>query len=54
MRHIARFFVIWITVFRFGLDELALSSFRQRWVRNLVSVITFGRTFSKPRNRKCR
>jgi ubiquinone biosynthesis protein len=54
MRHIARFVVIWVTVFRFGLDELALSSFRQRWVRRLVSVITFGRRFDKPRGERLR
>jgi ubiquinone biosynthesis protein len=34
MRHIARLVVIWVTVLRFGLDELALSGFRQRWVRS--------------------
>jgi ubiquinone biosynthesis protein len=54
MRHAARLVVIGFTVFRFGLDELALSSFRQPWVRRLVSVITFGRTFSKPRGERLR
>ena len=44
MRHLARLVVICVTVLRYGLDELALSSFRQRWVRFLVRVITIGRT----------
>ena len=33
MRHVARLVVICVTVLRYGLDELALSSFRQPWVR---------------------
>ncbi len=44
MRHIARLVVIWVTVLRYGLDELALSGFQQRWVRFLVRVITVGRS----------
>ncbi|MDQ2927253.1 MAG: ubiquinone biosynthesis regulatory protein kinase UbiB [Pseudomonadota bacterium] len=54
MRHIARLVVIWVTVFRFGLDELALSSFRQRWVRRFGSVLTFGRSLSTPRGERLR
>ncbi len=54
MRHIARIVVIWVTVFRFGLDELALSSFRQRWVRLFVRVLTFGRRLSTPRGVRLR
>jgi len=54
MRHVARLVVIWVTVFRFGLDELALSSFRQRWVRIFVRVITFGRPLSAPRGERLR
>jgi len=54
MRHLSRLVFIWVTVFRFGLDELALSSFRQRWVRNLVSVLTFGRRLSAPRGERLR
>ena len=49
MRHLARLVIIVITVLRYGLDELALSSFRQRWVRALVRVITIGRTLDVPR-----
>ena len=54
MRHIARLVVIWVTVFRYGLDELALSSFRQRWVRRLVAVMTLGRPLTAPRGERLR
>ena len=54
MRHVARLVFIWVTVFRFGLDELALSSFRQRWVRRFVNVLTFGRRLSAPRGERLR
>ena len=36
MRHVGRLVFICVTVLRYGLDELALSSFRQGWVRALV------------------
>jgi len=48
MRRLARLFVIVFTVLRFGLDELALSGFRQRWVRLLVRVVTVGRRLDAP------
>ena len=54
MRHIARLVVICVTVLRFGLDELALSGFRQRWVRFLVRVITIGRRLDAPRGVRLR
>ena len=54
MRHVARLIVICVTVLRFGLDELALSSFRQRWVRALVRVMTIGRTLDAPRGERLR
>lgn len=54
MRHLARLVFICITVLRYGLDELALSSFRQRWVRLLVRVITIGRTLESPRAERLR
>jgi ubiquinone biosynthesis protein len=54
MRHFARLIFIWVTVFRFGLDEIALSSFRQRWVRNLARVLRFGRSFKAPRGERLR
>jgi len=54
MRHLARLIFITITVLRYGLDELALSSFRQRWVRALVRVMTIGRTLDAPRGERLR
>ena len=54
MRHLARLIYIWVTVFRFGLDELALSSFRQRWVRALARVLSIGRKFPAPRGERLR
>ncbi len=54
MRHIARLLFIYLTVFRYGLDELALSSFRQRSVRLLVRVMTIGRPLEAPRGERLR
>lgn len=54
MRHLARLIFICVTVLRYGLDELALSSFRQRWVRALVRVMTVGRTLDAPRGVRLR
>jgi ubiquinone biosynthesis protein len=48
MRHLARLTFIVFTVLRYGLDELALSGFRQRWVRALVWVMTLGRNLDAP------
>ncbi|HET6599543.1 MAG TPA: ubiquinone biosynthesis regulatory protein kinase UbiB, partial [Burkholderiaceae bacterium] len=52
MRHLARLVFISITVLRYGLDELALSSFRQPWVRALVRVMTIGRPLRAPRGER--
>ena len=54
MRHLARLVVICVTVLRYGFDELALSSFRQPWVRLLVRVITVGRRLDRPRGERLR
>jgi len=54
MRHIARLVLIVFTVLRFGLDELALSGFRQRRVRLLVKLMTIGRTLDMPRGMRLR
>ena len=54
MRHLARLLFICITVLRYGLDELALSSFRQPWVRMLVRVMTLGRQLDAPRGERLR
>ncbi len=49
MRHLTRLVFIVVTVLRFGLDEVALSAFRQPWVRLLVRVATVGRRLDEPR-----
>ena len=49
MRHFGRLVFIVVTVLRFGLDEVALSAFRQRWVRALVRLVTLGRRLDAPR-----
>ena len=54
MRHLARLIVIAWTMLRFGLDELALSGFRQRWVRLLVRLMTIGRQLDAPRGVRLR
>ncbi|GAP35331.1 ubiquinone biosynthesis regulatory protein kinase UbiB [Piscinibacter sakaiensis] len=54
MRHLARLVFIVLTVFRHGLDELALSNLRQPWVRTLVRVITVGRRLERPRGERLR
>jgi ubiquinone biosynthesis protein len=54
MRHFARLVFIVVTVLRFGLDELALSVFRQRWVRALVRLVTIGRSLDAPRGVRLR
>jgi ubiquinone biosynthesis protein len=54
MRQLARLAFIVLTVLRFGLDDLALSGFRQRWVRALVRVGTFGRRLDAPRGERLR
>ena len=54
MRNVARLFVIVFTVLRYGLDELALSSFRQPWVRLAVRIGTIGRKLDAPRGERLR
>ncbi len=54
MRHLLRLIYIVLTAFRFGLDELALSGFRQRWVRMLVRLITLGRRLEAPPGQRLR
>jgi ubiquinone biosynthesis protein len=54
MRHLARLVFICVTVLRYGLDELALSGLRQRWVRILVRVLTIGRRLEAPRGERLR
>jgi ubiquinone biosynthesis protein len=54
VRHFGRLVFIVVTVLRFGLDELALSVFRQRWVRALVRLVTIGRSLDAPRGERLR
>ena len=41
-------------VFRYGLDELVLSSFDNRWLQRLTRVLTVGRTLTAPRGQRLR
>ena len=54
MRQFGRLVTIVVTVLRFGLDEVALSAFRQRWVRALVRIVTIGRRLDAPRGERLR
>ncbi len=54
MRQTARLAYIGFTFLRFGLDEMALSGFRQRWVRALVRLLTVGRRLDAPRSVRLR
>ncbi|MCI4431878.1 MAG: ubiquinone biosynthesis regulatory protein kinase UbiB [Burkholderiales bacterium] len=54
MRHVLRLIRILLTVLRYGLDELALSGFRQPWVRLLVRLMTIGRRLDAPRGERLR
>jgi len=54
MRRLARLLFIALTLLRFGVDEVALSGFKQRWVRGLVRVATIGRRFDEPRGVRLR
>jgi ubiquinone biosynthesis protein len=49
-----RLIYIVFIVLRFGLDEVALSGFRQRWVRALVRLATLGRRLDAPRGVRLR
>ncbi len=54
MRYIGRLIFIIVTVLRFGLDEVALSAFKQTWVRGLVRLVTVGRKLDAPRGVRLR
>ena len=54
MRRLARLVFIVLTVLRFGLDEVVLQGFRQRWVRLLARVVTLGRRYDAPRGVRLR
>lgn len=54
MRQFARLVVIVVTILRFGLDDIALSGFRQPWVRVLARIVTLGRSYDEPRGVRLR
>ncbi len=54
MRQFARLVYITFIVLRFGLDELALSGFRQRWANALARILTLGRRLNEPRGVRLR
>jgi ubiquinone biosynthesis protein len=54
LRQLGRLIFIVVTVLRFGLDEVALSAFPQRWVRALVRIVTIGRKLDAPRGERLR
>jgi ubiquinone biosynthesis protein len=54
MRQLARALFIALTLLRFGIDDLALSGVKQRWVRVLARVVTIGRRFDEPRGVRLR
>jgi ubiquinone biosynthesis protein len=54
MRQLARALFIALTLLRFGIDDLALSGLKQRWVRTLARVVTVGRRFDEPRGVRLR
>ncbi len=54
MTRFGRLLFIVVTVLRFGLDEVALSVFPQRWVRALVRIVTLGRRLDAPRGERLR
>ncbi len=46
-------FILWI-VFRFGLDEIILSSFHKPGLKALLQILTFGRNLNSPRGVRLR
>ena len=53
MRLFRGVFIVW-TVFRFGLDELVLSSFSKPWIRRLTRLVSVGRNLTAPRGQRLR
>jgi ubiquinone biosynthesis protein len=54
MRYFARLLVILWTIYRFGLDELALSTLKRRRFRFLRRLISLGRDWDEPRGVRLR
>ncbi|GGH51048.1 putative protein kinase UbiB [Comamonas phosphati] len=53
MRFLRGWAILWV-VFRYGLDELVLSSFQHPWLRTMRGIITLGRKLDKPRGVRLR
>ena len=54
MSQLARLLFIAFTLLRFGVDDMALSGVRQRWVRALARLSMIGRRFDEPRGVRLR
>ena len=54
MRQLARALFIALTLLRFGIDDIALSGLKQRWVRALARIAAFGRDLREPRGVRLR
>jgi ubiquinone biosynthesis protein len=54
MRQLARLLYIGFIVLRFGLDDIALSSFQQRWIRGAARIIMIGRRYDEKRGVRLR
>ena len=54
MTQLARLVFIAFTLLRFGVDDIALSGLRQRWVRALARIVMIGRRFDEPRGVRLR
>ncbi len=54
MRQFLRLIFIVFTLLRYGVDDIALSGFKQRWIRYLAWVVTIGRRFDQPRGVRLR
>jgi ubiquinone biosynthesis protein len=53
IRLLRGFYIFWIC-FRYGLDELVLSSFQKPWLRLLARVVSVGRQLDAPRGQRIR
>jgi ubiquinone biosynthesis protein len=54
MSQLARALFIALTLLRFGIDDIALSGLKRRWVRALARVATVGRRYDEPRGVRLR
>ncbi len=54
MRQLARALFIALTLLRFGIDDIALSGLKQRWVRALARIASIGRPMREPRGVRLR